>query len=270
MYGAIMGDLFGSTYEFSADKYLPNDKDFDLWMPNLRTRGIQFTDDTYLILSTIEHLLTGSDIIDTLHKYFYMDMNAGYGYDFIQWCLDYSRTPYGSNGNGAALRVIPVGLYFRDLKEALDKSEELVSVTHNTDNAINGAKLLTEVIFRLKQKETLEDMLPDLAEKYDIEFNYQLKDISRNHLDTECMNTVIASIQCVRQSVSTIDAIKNAILVGGDTDTRAAISGSIAEVLYNDITFDVIEDFKLKLDKKHIYLPDDLWNNLDAYYESLA
>ena len=125
MLGAIAGDIIGSRFERNPIKTT----DFELFHPDCR-----FTDDSVLTLAVAEHLLLGSDLIDTLKEYFHRYPDADYGAGFLQWAISHSREPYNSFGNGSAMRVSPVGFAFDSLEMVLEKAKRLVE--HKKDVVI--------------------------------------------------------------------------------------------------------------------------------------
>ena len=145
MLGAIAGDIIGSVHEFLQEKT----KDFPLFVDNSR-----FTDDSVLTIAVADCLLTGSSYVDNLHKYTRAYPDRCYGAGFWHWVKSGSRDPYNSWGNGAAMRVSPVGFAFDTLDEVLHEAKRSAEVTHNHPEGIRGAQATAAAIFLARQGES--------------------------------------------------------------------------------------------------------------------
>lgn len=186
---------------------------------------------------------------------------AGYGQRFYQWIKSDNPQPYNSWGNGSAMRVSPCGLYARTIAEAVENARLTAKVTHNHPEGIKGAEAISSLIFLAKEGKDKE-YLRYYANTYYI-INFTLDDIRPSYTFKEsCQGSVPQAIECFLESKNFEDCIRNAISIGGDSDTIAAIAGSIAEAYYG-----VDEDLKKKarsyLDKGLIYLLDLAEMNLD-------
>ena len=241
MIGAIIGDIVGSVYEWNNIKT----KEFPLVQ-----EGCHFTDDTVMTIAVAEALMNGGErdhFIDAMKKYGRMYPDAGYGGRFGAWLFSDSREPYNSWGNGSAMRVSPVGFWVepsRDLTataRAIDLlSTRSAEVTHNHPEGIKGAYAVANAImlmqYRRKDGKVTEGK-QQIREIMESSFGY---DLSRTldeirptyQFDESCQGTVPQAIIAFLESTDFEDAIRNAISLGGDSDTLAAITGGIAEAAY--------------------------------------
>src|SRR5215471_20537889 len=142
MLGAIVGDIIGSVHEGAETKT----KDFPLLVPRST-----FTDDSVLSVAVAQWILTGHNLVDLLHAYFHTYPGRGYGGMFHVWAQRRVRQPYNSFGNGAAMRVSPVGFAFQRIEEVLARAEESAAVTHNHPEGIRGAQATAAAIFFARQ-----------------------------------------------------------------------------------------------------------------------
>ena len=253
MIGAIIGDIVGSVYEWNNIKT----KAFPLFQDKCF-----FTDDTVMTIAVAEALMNGGtkdDFINAMKKYGRMYPDAGYGGRFRSWLLSDSREPYHSWGNGSAMRVSPCG-WAMDCGftartglwpvKGQERARISAAVTHDHPEGIKGACAVADAIFmaRLFSEKweedvggliypTLEALKSDLKKRMETEYGY---DLSRTldeirpdyEFDESCQGTVPQAITAFLESTDFEDAIRNAISLGGDSDTLAAITGSIAEAAY--------------------------------------
>ena len=243
MTGAIMGDVIGSVYEWANIKYKL--KQEDLIAPHAR-----FTDDTVMTCAVANGLRVGleklpsqwmdypgSDSIlsesvkeSMLHfgrKY----PGAGYGSGFMRWLWSDEPKPYNSWGNGSAMRTSYAGWVARTVEEAEKLAEIAAKVTHDHPKGIKGAKIVAGCIMMLRLNAGKDDIREYVAKHYDM--NFTLDEIRNEYrFDASCEGTVPYAIMAFLEGESFVDVIANAISIGGDSDTLAAIAGSIAEVIY--------------------------------------
>lgn len=227
MIGAIIGDIVGSVYEWNNIKT----KDFPLFSP-----GCFFTDDTVMTLAIAEGLMNGGsagDFIATMKKYGCLYPDSGYGGRFGSWLFSGDINPYNSWGNGSAMRVSPVAWAFDTLSEVEKYAEICAAVTHNHPEGIKGAQATAAAIFLARNGKTKEEIKTYIGNKYGYNLNRSLDEIRPNYSFNEsCQETVPEAIIAFLESIDFEDAIRNAISLGGDSDTLAAITGSIAEAAY--------------------------------------
>lgn len=227
MIGAIIGDIVGSYYEVHRVKT----KDFPLLRPEST-----FTDDTVLSVAVAEHLLTGEDIVDLFHNYVLAYPLAGYGTSFFKWAMMRERKPYKSYGNGAAMRISPVGFAYDDMEEAFKKAEEITVVTHNHPEAVKAAKAVVAAIILGKEGKSKPDIKEFIKREFGYDLERRLDEIRpRYRFDITCQGSVPEAIISFLESTDYVDALRNAISLGGDADTMACIAGGIAQAYYGEV-----------------------------------
>lgn len=225
--GAIIGDIIGSTHEFSATKT----KEF----PLITSRST-YTDDTVLTVAVADWLLTGHDLTDLLQSYYRSYPGRGYGGMFSHWAEEKWRGPYNSFGNGSAMRVSPVGFAFYKLEEVALWAERSAVVTHNHPEGIRGAQATAAAVFYARSIEDKDEIKRRLELLFDYNLSKSLDEIRPSYgFDETCQGTVSEAIIAFLESTSYEDAIRNAISLGGDADTLACITGGIAEAFYREI-----------------------------------
>lgn len=236
MLGAIIGDIVGSVYEFHNIKT----KEFPFFQDRMF-----FTDDSVLTFATADWILNGGKIERIYVRYATEYPHRGYGGSFKQWITDANRTgdyaPYNSCGNGSAMRVSPVGWAFNKEEEVLDWAKKSAECTHNHPEGIKGAQTTALCIFLARNgasKETIKSAVEKFS-GYDLSMSVEElnRRYSWNGIDEKgngelCQESVPQAIICALQAVDFEDAIRNAISIGGDSDTIACITGGIAEALY--------------------------------------
>ena len=257
MLGAIIGDIIGSRWEFNPT----NDYNFELF-----SNKNSYTDDTICTIAVADALLNGSDDYGKyIHHWCrrYPRPMGGYGCRFAQWIKSDNPSPYGSYGNGSAMRVSPIGWWFSDPHEIYDQAKKTAACTHNHEEGILGAQAVSFAIYDARElrrkfgkKLTKEIVLKyglehgvGLYEEFPMNFKIDLKKY-RNKFDETCQGTVPVALWIVLHSNSFEDAIRQAVSLGGDSDTLGAIVGSIAEALWG------IPEWMI--DKALSYLPNEM------------
>lgn len=234
-FGAIIGDVVGSVYEFNNYRR----KDF----PLISKRSV-YTDDTILTLAVHQvlekNILDKEEIAKIYKEWTKKNPNCGYGCGYLQWVYSDDLKPYNSYGNGAAMRISPVAWFANTEEEVRYLSELVTSVTHNHPEGLKGAEVTAMCIFYARIGKSKE-FIKDYASKYyNLDFNYE--DLKKNYWFNEtCQNTVPQAIYCFLISNSFEDCLRTSVSIGGDTDTLCAISCAIAEAFYKDIDFDLLE-----------------------------
>ena len=241
MLGAIIGDIVGSIYEFDNIKT----KDF-----NLFTNEMFFTDDTVMTIAIADAIMNGAkpeNFILSMKKWGGDYIDKSYGHSFRRWLKSENSEPYNSWGNGSAMRVSPCGWvaklnipFEEGLKLTEDLAKKSAEVTHNHPEGIKGAQATASSIFFMrhgKSKNAIEEYKNKLKDyiqnKYKYDLNFTLNEIRPSYAFNEsCQKTVHQAIVSFLESENFEDAIRNAISIGGDSDTLAAITGSIAEAAY--------------------------------------
>jgi ADP-ribosylglycohydrolase len=226
MIGAIVGDIIGSRFEF--DNY--RGKDFELFTPEN-----SYTDDTICTLAVADAIMSGQPFSEALRSWCsrYPHPMGGYGGRFSGWILAGDAGPYGSWGNGAAMRVSPCAWLFDGLNEVVLKAKESAECTHDHPEGIRGAQCVAACIYLARHKASRADIRAMLTEEYRYSVPGTVAGIRvTNSFDESCLRTVPPAVVCFLESTGYEDAIRNAVSIGGDTDTIAAITGSIAEAYY--------------------------------------
>ena len=224
MLGACIGDIIGSVYEFQAWK----SREFPLF-----SERSEFTDDSVCTVAVAECLLDGNDPALSLRKWCHRYPGRGYGGNFAVWLRETSMGPYNSFGNGAAMRVSPAALLAGNLEEALRMADHVTAVTHNHPEGLKGAAATVTAIWLARQGVAPEDIRERIQKDCGYDLSRSVDEIRPDYRFNEtCQNTVPQAIVSALEATSFEDAIRNAISLGGDADTLAAIAGPIAEVLF--------------------------------------
>ena len=244
LYGAIGGDMIGSCYEW----HNVESKDFPLF-----SHWSRYTDDSVLTIATADALLHHLSYAEAYHKWGNHYPHAGYGGSFQRWLFSPDPQPYNSWGNGSAMRISPVGFYCKSEDEVLAEAKASAEVTHNHPEGIKGAQAAALAVYLAK---TGADK-PAIKGKIESMFGYDLSsqkldDIRPEYtIDVSCMGTLPVALLAFLESTDYEDAIRNAISVGGDSDTIAAITGGIALAFYKEMPQEIIDGIEA-------ILPDDM------------
>ena len=231
MLGAIIGDIVGSRFEWNNNR----SKQFDFL-----TYKCSVTDDSIMSLAIAKALLESkadsSDLSENAVKYMQgigrHYPNCGYGGRFIEWIHSDNPKPYGSYGNGAAMRVSACGFAANSLEEAKQLSKAVTEVTHNHSEGLKGAEATAVAIFLARSGKNLLEIRDYITKNY-YPLNFTLDGIRDSYeFNESCQDTVPQALEAFFESNSFEDAIRNAISIGGDSDTLAAITGGIAEAYY--------------------------------------
>ena len=261
MYGAILGDIIGSPFEFDrGDKT----KKFDLF-----SEGCGFTDDSVMTIAVGEALLAvgpeaavkeieeavASNMQDWGKRY----PHAGYGGSFRHWLKENNPKPYGSYGNGSAMRVSAAGWLYDSIERTREVARATANVTHNHPEGIKGAEATASAIYMARNGSSKEE----IKEYIEREFHYDLSRTLDNirpyyHHVESCQETVPEAIIAFLESKDFEDAVRNAVSLGGDTDTLGAITGSIAEA-YFGISETLISECRNRINK-------DMRDVVDTFY----
>ena len=264
MYGAILGDMIGSIYEWRNHK----SKDFELF-----GRGCRFTDDSAMTIAVAEGFMlfesqhgkiTDDDLPD-LERFIIRSMkfygrqypDAGYGGRFIRW-LKYGSKPYNSWGNGSAMRTSSVGWMFDDIETTRKMAAVQAAVTHNHPEGIKGAEAVSSAIFMARTGRSKDEIREYITKEFGYDLSRTCDEIRPDYkFDVSCQGSVPEAIIAFLESESFEDAIRNAISLGGDSDTIGAMTGSIAEAFYG-----VPDKLKLECEKR---LPQIMSNILAEF-----
>lgn len=244
MIGAIAGDIIGSVYEYQPIKT----KDFPLFNPRC-----SFTDDTVLTVAIAEAILEGRSYADSIRRFARRYPEAGYGEWFRYWLYSPHPKPYNSWGNGSAMRVSPVGFAFSTEEEVLVQAKATAEITHNHPEGIKGAQATALAIFLARRGIDKEGIRTRIEKMFGYNLRRTVDDIRPWYsFDPSCQGTVPEAIIAFLDSESFEDALRNAISLGGDSDTLACITGGIAQAFYGGVPDKIRE-------KVRELLPLDLW-----------
>lgn len=255
--GAIIGDVVGSKYEFNNIR----SKDFPLI-----SKGCYPTDDSIMTTAVwdmyLNNCLDDKDkIIDTFKKWGRAYPNS-YGGAFGRWLRSDDREPYFSFGNGAAMRISPIGWIGNSEKEVKELAIKVTEVTHNHPEGLIGGVVTAMCVYYARIGKTKEFIKSYVSSYYNLD-NFNYNELVKNYKFNEtCMETVPQAIYCFLISNSFEDCLRTTISIGGDCDTTAAISCAIAEAYYKDISNDLI-DKVLKI------LPKDVLKILKKAYNKI-
>lgn len=232
MLGAIIGDIVGSVYEFDSDKT----KRFTLF-----SSGCSLTDDSLMTMAVgitcvsantqneSEFKRTLCSIMREIGRQY---PDVGYGEDFYIWLMSDTMGAYGSYGNGSAMRVSPVAYAGSSLEEVEQLAKWSAEVTHDHPEGIKGAQAVAAAIYLAKEGKSKDEIRDYIEDKY-YDLDFTLDEIRPSYrFDVTCMGSVPQAIECFLEAHDFEDAIRNAISLGGDGDTIAAMAGAIAEAYF--------------------------------------
>ena len=229
MLGAIIGDIIGSVYEFKDKRQ----KDFHRFTPRSR-----FTDDTVMTLAVAKWLTEDKEhsedgLVQQMQNLGRRYPYVGYGGSFRRWLYNLQPKPYNSYGNGSAMRVSPVAFYAQNLDETLRLATISAKVTHNHPEGIKGAKAIAAAIYLARTGATKAEIKAYVEKNYKYNLNLQLEQVRATvYSAVNCQKTVPAAIWAFLEGENFEDVIRIAVSLGGDSDTIAAMAGSIAQAFY--------------------------------------
>lgn len=259
--GAIVGDLIGQSYEFNSTK----DYNFQLLTDNSHV-----TDDSTCTIAVADWLMhtnrTHEELVDKL-KYWCKKYNYGFGPSFAKWVHSDSREPYGSFGNGSAMRVSPVAWVANSLDECIQLAKISAEVTHNHPEGIKGAITIAVAIYLNRQGKSKEEIIGYILDNCDYKLKTYQELYNTHKFNCTCQCSVPVCLTCWYESHSYEDCIRKAIALGGDADTEACIAGSICNANPNTSINDELAK-QLCLDG---YIPNefiDIINEFHNKYEN--
>ncbi|MCW5941113.1 MAG: ADP-ribosylglycohydrolase family protein [Fimbriimonadaceae bacterium] len=227
MIGAIAGDVIGSVFEHRPTK----SREFPLFR-----EGSCFTDDTVLTIAVADAIVGGLPYGESIWRWGNRYPFAGYGGAFRGWLMSDVRTPYGSWGNGSAMRVAPVGWAFDSEEEVLRQAQLSAEVTHDHPEGIKGAESVALAVFLARTGYGKERIRALLSERFGYELDRTVEAIRPEYrFDISCQGSVPEAIIAFLDSESYEDAVRLAVSLGGDADTQACIAGGIAEAFYGEV-----------------------------------
>lgn len=256
MIGAIIGDVIGSPYEGRRMNFF----DYDFPLFNERST---FTDDTIMTVATAKAILE-----DISYKEAYLELgrkyrHRGYGGMFQAWLYSHDPQPYNSWGNGSAMRVSPIGLYYDHVPMVLDNAVRSAEVTHNHPDAIMGTQLIAMAIYYAKKGLSKEEIKSIFSDEPCFKFDKDVQFYKDNYkFDLTCKGTVIQALTAFFESTSFEDCIRQTVLMGGDVDTLACISGSIAEAYYKHIPEDIAMEAMKRIPDEFLVIIRDFYRKM--------
>lgn len=256
--GAVVGDILGSQYEFGRPKNLD-------WkhVPLIHERGgVEFTDDTVMALAIKKALDQNLDLVETMVDVGKRYPNCGYGGRFYHWINSGDHSPYGSWGNGSAMRAAYVGEFYEDFEQMQAVAAETAAVSHNHPEGIKGAVVTATCIWMARhgrnKQEIYDYVLREYpAEKYPFSIDKDMEYLRKHYRWTEkCSDTVPAAMRCFLESTDYESFIRNIFSLECDSDTFGAIAGGMAEEFYHG--FGSLDGEKIAKE----YLTEELWDIL--------
>jgi len=242
MLGAIAGDIIGSIYEVIPMKR----KDFKLF-----SFGSHFSDDTVLTYAVARSILTGTSYANNFKKCFWRYPLAGFGQRFTCWAMRNGKEGYNSWGNGAAMRVSPIAWVYNTLEDVLNEAERCTATTHNHPEGIKGGQATAAAIFLARQGKTKAEIRDYIEQNFNYDLHRTLGEIRPNYkFEVSCQKSVPEAIIAFLESTDFEDAIRNAVSLGGDSDTIACITGSIAEAFYGGVPHAIAVQVWKKLNRQ--------------------
>jgi ADP-ribosylglycohydrolase len=254
MLGAIIGDIIGSVYEFHRPPI--KSTDFELF-----TDKSTFTDDTVLTVAVAEAILTGAEYGPVMQRYARAYPGRGYGGNFRRWIHTDPITPYGSYGNGSAMRVSPVGFAFDSIDSVLAEAERSALPSHNHPEGVKGAQATALMIFEARYGMNKAALKTEIEARFGYNLERTLDEIRPGYYFNEtCQGSVPEAILAFTESHDFEETIRLAISLGGDADTLAAIAGGMAQAYYGELPPALVQQARLRL-------PDAMLRVIDEFHE---
>lgn len=250
MLGAIIGDIIGSVYEFHNIKT----KDFPLF-----SKESHFTDDTVCTIAVADALMHHKPVDKTLREWGRRYSSVGYGPMFLKWLQSDDMGPYRSFGNGAVMRLSPLARLCNDRTQAVLTGMDITAITHNSAEAITATEAYIETLFALKDGHSPDIIKSALSLRFGYDMNRTVSDI-RSAYDkfyVRCSKSVPEAITCALDATSYTDAVRNAVSLGGDSDTLACMAGGLAA-----IRFPIPRDIQ---QRALTYLPTEMTDIISEY-----
>lgn len=250
--GALLGDVIGSVHERSATK----STDFRLWTPKSHP-----TDDSVLTCATADAILAGIPYDRAYRDWARRYPHAGYGGTFRKWFATDDAGPYGSWGNGSAMRVSPIGVAMDTIDDVMREAERSAIVTHDHPEGVKGAQAAALAVFLARTRTPKDDIRRELATRFGYDLSRTIDEIRPTYrFDVSCQGSVPEALIAFLESEDTEHAIRLAISLGGDADTQAAIAGAAAAAWDGSVP----EPLALELWRR---LPDDMREVIEAFAE---
>jgi ADP-ribosylglycohydrolase len=240
MLGALVGDIVGSVYEWNNHR----SKDFPLFSP-----ASIFTDDSVLSVALAEAILEGTDYAVVMRRYGKRYPSAGYGGMFRKWLNDPRLGPYGSFGNGAAMRISAAGWAYATLEETLKQAHYFTVVTHDHPEGVKGGQAVAGAIWMARHQSSKAEIRDWVERTAGYDLSRTCDEIRPGYRFNEtCQKTVPEALVAFFESTDFEDAIRNGISLGGDSDTLTCITGSVAEAFYGGVPPEIERETLARLD----------------------
>jgi len=250
MLGAIIGDVLGSTFEF----YPMKTKKFEL----LDNKS-HFTDDTVMTVAVADSIMNDVPYVESLQSWGRKYPRAGYGSWFRKWIHQEDPKPYNSFGNGSAMRCSSIGWLFDDEESVLEEAKRSAEITHNHPEGIKGAQSVALGVLMGRKGSSKKEIKEKLEDLFGYNLSQRLENIIPSYtFDSTCQGSVPQAIIAFLESTDFEDAIRNSISLGGDADTQACITGSLAEAHYKNIPDEISSFVKWRIE-------DDLLDVMDQF-----
>jgi len=234
MYGAISGDMIGAPYEFDRS---PKTKEFPLF-----SQYSEFTDDSVMTIAVAEALMDTigqpddeikTALVRSMKKWGAEYPDAGYGGMFFQWLHTKDPQPYGSFGNGSAMRVSAAGWLYATTEETRHMARLTAEVTHNHPEGIKGAEAAASAIYLARTGHSKEEIKAYIIREFGYDLSRTCDEIRPAYRHVEsCQETVPEAITAFLEGNDFEDVIRTAVSLGGDCDTLTCIAGGIAEAFF--------------------------------------
>jgi ADP-ribosylglycohydrolase len=240
--GAIAGDVIGSVYEWRATKR----EDFPLFGDSSR-----FTDDTVLTAATADAILSDAPYAKKYREWCRAYPGRGYGETFQRWGASDDPGPYGSFGNGSAMRVGPVGWAFDGLAAVLGEARRSAEATHDHPEGVKGAQAVAAGVYLARNGASKDDLRAYIGGTFGYDLDRTLEEIRPGYrFDVTCQGSVPEALIALLESEGFEDAVRKAVSLGGDADTQAAIAGAVAEALYGGVPEEIEREVLRRLDAR--------------------
>jgi len=255
MIGALAGDIVGSVYEAAPIKTT----DFPLFAP-----GARFTDDSVLSVAVAAAILDQRPYAEAIRDFGRRYPRAGYGARFQDWLARPNPRPYGSWGNGSAMRVSPVGFAFDTEAAVLAEAQRSAECTHDHPEGIKGAQAVALAVFRARTGATKPAIRAELQERFGYDLTRTLERIRPGYgFDVSCQGSVPEALLCFLEGRDWESSVRNAVSLGGDSDTMACIAGGVAEAFHGAVSPQVRAQVRDAL-------ADELWQVAERFCSTFA
>lgn len=250
MIGAIIGDIVGSVHEQAGTK----STSFPLFV-----RQSRFTDDSVLTIATAHALLSGEPYDRAYRSWGRRYPDAGYGGSFRQWLRRDDAGPYGSWGNGSAMRVSPVAFAFDSADRVLEEAAQSAAVTHDHPDGISGAQAAALTAFRARSGTPKPEIRREIAARFGYDLSRTIEQIRPGYgFDVSCRGSVPEALIAFLDSSGVEGAVRAAVSLGGDADTQAAIAGAAAAAFEGAVPDELERECRARL-------PAEMLEVLDAF-----